>query len=164
MGKVILLVVLIVGGSVWYFDLSRKMTEPAIREAYEAQLDAMQRFDAKPFCASLSDDYQATVVMRGVPPKTQNKQQACSEQTRTLHRLKLLSERTAGLLEPDYDVEITAIALSADRKLATVESTTVMRLGKTTLARAKAIDHLIRRQGHIRSTGSESTVWAYRGE
>lgn len=162
--KLILLVVIVIAGSVWYFDLSRKMTETAVRENYASQLAAMERFDAVPLCASLDDDFQGTIITRGAATEIQDKQQACAEITRTMRRLKMLSERTSGMLEPDYEVQIHSITLSASHKLATVESTTVMRLGKMTLARAHAIEHLIRRQGRIRSTGGETTVWAYRGE
>lgn len=166
MTKVILLVIAI-AAAVWYFDISHKMTEAAIRESYQAQFEALQRFDAKPLCDSLDDSYRASIVMRGapgMPAKTQDKADACAELTQTMRRFKMLSERTAGMLEPDYDFAIQSIALSADRKLATVEVTSSMRIGDMTLARSRSVEHLIRRNGHIRSTGGEASMWAYQGE
>jgi hypothetical protein len=152
---------------VWYFDISRKMTEASIRESYQVQVEALQRFDAEPLCDALDESYSASIVMRGssgAPAKTQDKAGACAELTRTMRRLKMLSERTAGMLEPDYDFAIQSIKLSPDRKLATVEVTSAMRFGDMTLARSRSVEHLIRRNGHIRSTGGQATMWAYRGE
>jgi hypothetical protein len=165
MKKVILLIVLI-AAAVWYFDTSRRMTEAAIRESYQTQVEALQRFDAEPLCDSLDNGYSASVTMRdaGAPAKTQDKATACAELTRALRRFKTLSERTAGVLEPDYDYEIQSITLSPDRKLATVEVTSTMRIGDMALARSRSVEHLIRHLGRIRNTGGESTVWAYQGE
>jgi hypothetical protein len=78
--------------------------------------------------------------------------------------MKTLSERTGGLLEPDYDFEIKSIELADDRKTATVEIASVMRIGDMTLARSRSVEHLIRRLGRIRSVSSEETVWAYQPE
>jgi hypothetical protein len=166
MKKVILLVI-VIAAAVWYFDISRKMTETSIRESYQAQVEALQRFDAEPLCDALDDSYTASIVMRGssgAPAKAQDKAGACAELTKTMRRLKMLSERTAGMLEPDYDFEIESITLSSDRKLATVEVTSAMRFGDMTLARSHSVDHLIRRNGRIRNASSEETVWAYSRE
>ena len=163
--KVILLIVLI-AAAVWYFDISRRMTETEIRQSYQAQVEALQRFDAKPLCDSLDDGYSASVTMRdaGAPAKAQDKTTACAELTRALRRFKTLSERTGGMIEPDYDYRIQSITLSPDRKLATVEVASSMRIGDMTLARSRSVEHLVRRLGRIRNTGGESTVWAYQGE
>lgn len=165
MKKVILLIVLI-AAAVWYFDLSRRMTEETIRETYQAQLEALQRFDAKPLCDSLDESYSDSVTMRGgsAPAKTQDKATACNELTRALRRFKTLSERTGGIIEPDYEYAIQSITLSPDRKQATVEVSSTMRIGDMTLARSRSVEHLIRRLGRIRNTGGESTVWAYQAE
>lgn len=56
MKKVILLIVLI-AAAVWYFDISRRMTEAAVRDSYQTQVEALQRFDAKPLCDSLDTGY-----------------------------------------------------------------------------------------------------------
>ena len=161
--KKIILLVIVIAAAVWYFDLSHKMTETAIRKSYQTQFEALQRFDPKPLCDVLDDDYTATVKAHGAA-KAKDKASACAELTRGLRRLKTLSDRTAGLLEPDYDFEIKSISLSADRKFATVEVSSTMRLGDMTLARSRQIDHLISRMGRIRSTSSEESVWAYRPE
>ncbi len=151
--------------AVWYFDVSRKMSETSIRESYQTQFEALRRFDAEPLCDALDDSDAATVVARGSsrpPAMTKDKASACAELTRTLRRMKTLGERTAGLLEPDYDFEIKSITLSPDHKQATVEVSSAMRFGDMTLARSRSVDHLIRRMGRIRSISSEETVWAYR--
>jgi hypothetical protein len=161
--KKIILLVIVIAASVWYFDLSHKMTEAAIRKSYQTQFEALQRFDPKPLCDVLDENYTATVTTHSVA-QAKDKASACAELTRSLRRLKTLSDRTAGLLEPDYDFEIKSITLSADRKLATVEISSTMRLGDMTLARSHSVDHLIRRNGRIRNASSEETVWAYSRE
>ncbi|MGN6656698.1 MAG: hypothetical protein ACTHJ9_15320 [Rhodanobacter sp.] len=164
--KKIVLVVIVIAVAIWYFDISRRMTETSIRASYQAQIEALQRFDAKPLCDALDDSYQATVTARGSAraPSAKNKAGACADLTRTLRRMKTLSERTGGLLEADYDYEIKSIELADDRKTATVEIASVMRIGDMTLARSRSVDHLIRRLGRIRSVQSEETVWAYQPE
>lgn len=164
--KKIVLVVIVIAVAIWYFDISRRMTETSIRASYQAQIEALQRFDAKPLCDALDDSYQATVTARGSAraPSAKDKAGACADLTRTLRRMKTLSERTGGLLEPDYDYEIKSIELADDRKTATVEIASVMRIGDMTLARSRSVDHLIRRLGRVRSVSSEETVWAYRPE
>jgi hypothetical protein len=164
--KKIVLAVIVVAVAIWYFDISRRMTETSIRASYQAQIEALQRFDAKPLCDALDDSYHATVTARGSArsPSTKDKAGACSELARTLRRMKTLSERTGGLLEPDYDFEIKSIELADDRKTATVEIASVMRIGDMTLARSRSVEHLIRRLGRIRSVSSEETVWAYQPE
>ncbi|MGN6706719.1 MAG: hypothetical protein ACTHJO_11750 [Rhodanobacter sp.] len=164
--KKVVLVVIVIAAAIWYFDISRRMTESSIRASYQAQIEALQRFDAKPLCDALDDSYQATVTARGSAraPSAKDKAGACADLTRTLRRMKTLSERTGGLLEPDYDYEIKSIELADDRKTATVEIASVMRIGDMTLARSRSVDHLIRRLGCIRSVQSEETVWAYQPE
>jgi len=165
MKKVILLII-VIAASVWYFDISRKMTETSIRESYQAQMAALQRFDAEQLCNSLDDSYSATVVERGSGETStaNDKAGTCAELTRTMRRFKTLSERTGGMIEPDYDYQIRSISLSPNRKLATVEVDTKVRMGNMTLARSSSVEHLIRRNGRILSTGGEATVWAYNPE
>jgi hypothetical protein len=162
--KKIVLLIIAIGAAVWYFDIGRKMTEASIRESYQQQLDALQRFDAEPLCAALASDYTATVTTRGsgAAPQSKNKSEACSELARSLGRMKTLSKRTGGMLEPDYDFDIQSITLSPDRKLATVEIDSAMRLGDMTLSRGHSIEHLIRRNGRILHADSQDTVWVYR--
>lgn len=160
--KKIILVIILIAAAVWYFDLSRKMTETSIRENYQVQMAALQRFDAKPLCDGLDDSYQATVTARGgASAGSQGKTEACAELENSLRRFKTLSNRTAGLIEPGYDYDITSITLSPNRKSATVEVKTTVRIGDMTLARSRSVEHLIRRNGHILSTGGEATIWAY---
>lgn len=162
--KKVIFVILVIAAAVWYFDIGRKMTETSIRENYQSQREALNRFDAEPLCDAMDDEYRAAVTVRGSADgsKTMNKARACAELTRTLRRFKQLSERTGGMIEPDF--EIKSIELSANRKSATVELTNAMRLGDMTLSRGHSVDHLIRRNGRILSASSEDTVRVYQGE
>ena len=95
-----------------------------------------------------------------VASETRDKAGSCAELSRALRRFKTLNELTSGVLKPDYDYDIRSMTLSPDRKLATVEFATTMRMPNMTLVRSRSVEHLIRRNGRILSTGGEAIVWA----
>lgn len=165
MKKLILLAILLAAW--WYFDGGRRMTEASIRENYQVEMDATDRFDAEWLCAHMADNYHLVDVAHGSgrPIETDlDKSRACSRLTSSMRRMKRLSDATDGALAMDTGFEIESITLSPDRKLATVEATSTMRLGDMTLARTKGIERLIRRNGRILSVGGETRSWVYSPE
>lgn len=164
--RTIVLLVILTALAVWYFDFSRRMTDSSIRESYRTQVDAFARFDAVPLCAAMDDSYVNTVTLRGSSgiQMSRDKTSACNELTMSLRQLKRLSDRTGGMLAPDFDYEITSITLAPNRKSATVEISSTLRMGRSTLARTRSVDHLIRRNGYIRSVASEDSTWLYQSE
>ncbi len=164
--KTLVLLIILIALSLWYFDFSRRMTDTSIRESYQVQAEAFARFDALPLCAAMDESYVNTVTLRGSNGigMTRDKTSACSELTLSLHQLGQLSKRTGGMLAPDFDYEITSITLAPNRKSATVEISSTLRMGRTTLSRTRSVDHLIRRNGQIRSVACDDSTWVYQGE
>jgi ketosteroid isomerase-like protein len=161
--KLILLAVL-AGLAWWYFDGSRRMTEAHIRAAYEADMDAMRRFDADAMCARLADDFSVDQTARQGDETVElhfDKPGLCRHFRQSVEAMQRLSTATGGRFALDIRQEVKDIALSADRKHATVQTVSTVRLGDMTLARDRTTEHLIRRNGRILSTGGESRVWAY---
>ncbi|AIF48332.1 hypothetical protein [Dyella japonica] len=163
MNKLILLAVL-AGLAWWYFDYSHRLTETQIRAAYEADTDALRRFDADSLCARMDDDFSAEQTSRQGDHTTQlhyDKPGLCAELRKSVDAMQRLSAATGGRFALDIQQEVKAIELSTDRKHATVQTVSTIRLGDMTLARDRTTEHLIRRNGHILSTGGESRTWAY---
>ncbi|WP_430390293.1 hypothetical protein [Dyella sp. 20L07] len=163
MKKVILLLVL-AGLAWWYFDYSRRMTEAQIRESYDAQAEATRQFDAKKLCDRLSDDFQGDQSTKQGDHYVEehfDKKSLCNGLTRSTAAMQSLSALTGGMVQLDVDLEIKSIELSINRKEATVQTVSTVRLRDMTLARDRTTEHLIRRNGRILSTGGESKVWAY---
>lgn len=163
MKKVVLLVVLAVLAW-WYFDGSRRISEEAVRDHYMVMVTMYDEGNAEALCAQMDSDYRVVDVSFG-PEDTRRQEldrdSACREVKRALKTIDRLGRVSGGLLTPDLDVQIKGVAISADRKLATVESISTMRLGDSVLVRSRATDRLVRRVGRIRSLGGESKTWVY---
>lgn len=161
MKKLILLAIL-AGLAWWYFDHSRRMTEADIRASYEADVDAMRRFDSGFLCARMSDDYAGSETSRQDDTEEHfDKAVQCQRIKQSIAAMQQLSVATGGRLALKIDYEIKAIELSPDRKRADVQSVSTAKLGDMTIGRDRSIDHLIRRNGRILSVASEARVWSY---
>lgn len=148
----------------WYFDAGRRMTEAEIRAAYETDMEAMRRYDADALCERLSSDFSAeqTTQQGGdTVEEHYGKAEFCELFRHSVDTMKRLSEASHGRFSLDVQQEIKNIELSVDRKHATVQTVSTIRLGDMTLARDRSTEHLIRRNGRILSTGGEILSWAY---
>jgi hypothetical protein len=166
MKKLILLAVL-VGLAWWYFDGSRRLTEDMIRQSYQAEREALRQFDAPLLCKRVADDFQATDTANGADGpvvKHLDKQSYCDDLTQSLSAIQQLSNMSRGRLVPEFNTEIKNITLAANRKSASVETVSTVKLGDMTLARSRGTETFIRRNGQILSTGGEFKSWAYSGE
>jgi ketosteroid isomerase-like protein len=163
MKKLVLLVVL-AALAWWYFDGSRKLSEEAIREHYQEQLEATASFDTERLCAAMADDYRVTDVSQGLQGQqklTMDKAQACDALSQSLGMFKQLSDASGGKFRLDIGYEIKSITVSADRKSASVEGISTFKLGDRLVARTRGTDRLIRRNGKILSQGGDTKTWMY---
>ncbi|WP_201314505.1 hypothetical protein [Dyella sp. EPa41] len=161
MKKLILLAIL-AGLAWWYFDHSRRMTDADIRASYEADMDAMRRFDGEFLCMRMSDDYAGSETSRQDDTEAHfDKAGQCQRIKQSIAAMQQLSVATGGRLALKIDYEIKSIELSPDRKRAEVQTTSSATLGDMTIARDRTTDHLIRRNGRILSIASEARVWTY---
>jgi hypothetical protein len=163
MMKWILLAVL-AGLAWWYFDYSHRMTEAQIRESYAQQTEAIRQFDADALCKRMSDDFKGhQTTQRGSDHVDEqlDKKAVCDGLNKSIALMKRMSDASRGLITLDVETEIKSIELSPNRKQATVQTVSTVRLGDMTLARDRTTEHLIRRNEHILSTGGDSKIWAY---
>ena len=163
MKKIVLLVIL-AGLALWYFDFSRRMDETSIREVYREQIKATEAFNAEAICSRMANDYRIVDTSfgpEGTRTETMDREQACAELEKSLKVFERLGSASAGLLSPELDVDIKHIELSSDRKTATVEAVSTLKVGDAMLARSRGTERLIRRAGRILSQGGESKTWVY---
>lgn len=159
-----MLLIVVAGLSWWYVDYSYRITETQVRELYTTQQDAIQQFDAERQCAQMDDDFQGRLIIRqgGQSSEQQlDQKQACRLITLSTNLAQRMANRTSGHAAPSADIEIESIELSPNRKRATVQSMTTVRVGEMTVSRDRSTDTLIRRQGRLRVLSSESNTWAY---
>jgi hypothetical protein len=162
--KKIVLLVILAGLALWYFDFSRRMTEQSIATAYQAQARAMNAMDAAYLCSHMASGYQSTEVLhgpRGTTTRTMGKDQACTQLTRMAGGMQKLGIAPGGMISPRYSIEIKHVELAANRKAATVEAVATMMVGDVLLMRSYGTEQLIRRVGRIQTLGSESETWVY---
>jgi hypothetical protein len=165
--KKLLLLAVLAALAGWYFDGSRRITEDMVRENYQMELEAMRNFDAPLLCKRVSDDFLATdTVNSGDGPVEQHldKQSYCHELTQSIEAMRRISGLSRGRMTFNVNTEIKSITLAANHKSAAVELVSTVKLGDMILARSRGTETLIRRNGHILSTGGEFKSWAYSGE
>lgn len=163
MKKIILLAIL-AGLALWYFDFGRRMTEQSITAAYQEQARAMSVMDAAYLCSHMASGYQSTDVLhgpRGATTRTMDKDQACTQVTRMAEGMQKLGIAPGGMISPRYNIEIKHIELAANRKAAKVEAVATMMVGDVLLMRSYGTEQLIRRVGRIQTLSSETETWVY---
>jgi hypothetical protein len=162
MKKIILLAIL-AGLAVWYFDFGRRMPERAITTAYQEQA-RHERDGCGLLCSHLADGYHATGVIHGsreTATRTLDKDQACTYVKRVGEGMQKLGIAPGGAISPRYSIEIKHVELAANRKAATVEAVATMMVGDVLLMRSHATEQLISRMGRIQTLDSQSETWVY---
>ena len=156
---------LIVLGS-WYFHFGRQMSQKSVAGFYNEQMRMMAAMQAEPLCNTLAEDYRVVDVnfsAAGTQRREADKHAACENLGKSFGNFQQLSHISRGLLAPSFANKIKSITLSEDEKLATVEGTMTVKLGKVLISRTRFTERLVCRNGTIRSLGGESKSWAYGG-
>ncbi|RNF85376.1 hypothetical protein [Montanilutibacter psychrotolerans] len=150
--------------ALWYFDASRKLSQDTVRAAYDEHIEAFHKGQPELLCLRMTPDYRivdVTVGQDGTVRSEMGRDEACRKTHEAIAIFGRLGALSGGSLVPEIDVEIQSIELSPDRKSATVQSVSTMRMAGRPVMRTRAIDHLIRRTGRVLSRGGESRTWAY---
>jgi hypothetical protein len=162
--KTIVLLVILGALAWWYFDGSRRMTEEHVRAHYTEQNRIVTALDSPSACLALADDYRIEAVDR-TAGRTQSvtlgRDQACDAATTALDMFGQVQAMSGGNVAPSVRHEYKRIALSADRKTATVEYSNKLLLGDRLVSRSRTTETLIRRSGRILSLGGRTESWAY---
>lgn len=160
--KKLLLLAVIVIGVWWYRSAGHKLTEDDVNNFYrDYQVATLQR---KPgdLCALLADDFQSSAVMaagREVRADAQDKEQTCAAWRDLYDSWDKLGEKMGGMLQLDSHYTIHHIAISSDRKSATVDvSSSLDVAGSLMNMRSRSTDTLVRRNGKVMLQRSEGRV------
>lgn len=151
--KKLVLVILIAGTAWWYFVGGRKLTEEHVGSFYRDLEVATLERKPEDICALLASDFQSTgtvTVGSKTRPNAQDKSQTCNAYRDLYATWEKLGERMGGTLQLDSDYTIHSIAISPDRKTATVDiSTSLDVAGSIMNIRSRSTDTLIRRNGKV---------------
>lgn len=158
-GKLLVLIVALVGGSWWYFQGGRVLSEESVTQFYQQHTIATLSRKPEALCSQLATDFQSSVVMFAGGGRTlqeANKEQTCEALSAMFDNFEMLGEKMGGILQLDYDHRIKEITLSKDKKMATVETTFTFDVaGSIMNMQGSSVDTLVRRNGRVMVLQSE---------
>lgn len=163
--KLLVVLVLAIAGLVAH-DYSRRISEADIRTHYREQIDALHAFDSEAICATMAEDFRLDDVQHAAGkahPSTLDRTAACRQMEDAIALLRMLSNRTGGMLAIEFAYEVTRIEISPDGRRALVEATSTAKIGGRLLSRSRSKDSLSRSLWRVRSHGGESQTWNYGG-
>ncbi len=145
----------------WYYFVGRaKLDEDMVRQFYVDEAHAILSRDPEALCTLMSSELVLTQQMVGSEPtgsKIFNKKQACEAQHKAFQAYKELGDKVDGILTIEYDYTIDSIALSPNRKAATVQVSHTLKVGEALLQfRAVSTDELDRQWGMVRVAKADS--------
>ena len=150
----------------WYAAIGgKRIDEEQVRELYQQYHAAFQREDAKAVCDMYDDKITGrfSSSSKAYPVKeTLDKASACSAVSDFYETKRKLEEKTGKALDTNFDVHIESIEISADRRTATVDVLTEMRIGTEQASivdlRVHHIDKVTKNLGKVRFVQSDGTA------
>jgi hypothetical protein len=146
----------------WFFIGGRAIDESHVRGFYDQQMHATLSRDPKALCEMLASDFVGEAVEISVRNRVRNVQdraQACKSYDELYASMDKLGQSMGGIMQIDYDHEITDIQLADDHKSAVVQTRYTLDLGGTIINMSgTSTDTLIRRNGKVRVQRSEGKV------
>eukprot|EP01038_Epipyxis_sp_PR26KG_P003899 gene3899-5589_t len=150
--KKLLLVAFVAAAGWWYFIGGRTLSEAQVIDFYRDVEKATLERKPGDLCNLLADDFSATgaVALAGVSKtESQTRSETCDGYRALYAAWDQLGEKMGGTLQLDSKYEIHSIALSADKKSATVDiSSSLDVAGTITNIRARSTETLVRRNGN----------------
>lgn len=160
LGKILLVVALLTTAGWWYFVASRSISVEQARDYYAQYEKAMLTRDPKAMCALLADDFQGSSNFGNI-----NKNSTCADQEKFFSTIEQLGEKMGGMMQLDSRYEIQSVALSPDKKQATVILSSELDVGGSIInIKAQTTDTLIRRNGKVLLLRSEGIVQSNAGQ
>ena len=121
----------------WYFLIGgRQLDEGMVRDYYQKEAHAVSERDAERLCARLSRDVviESKFTMAGRSKEaTRNRDEACEAQREGFKMFQLVGERLGGVLTVAYDYHLDSIVVAPDRRSATVQGTSELKMGDTAI-------------------------------
>lgn len=146
--------------------MGSKMSESDVRDFYAAQREAVLKLDADAVCDMLAEDFSGkvtTYVLSYERRDVANKDTSCNNVRQSLSQVEQMQSMLGNDGTFDYTYDIKKITLSEDRKTATVDVRSVMRLPGAVVT-SRQVDTVVRRQFRMFATGSEGKSWMGRDE
>ena len=162
MKQIAVVVALCVGA--WYFFIGgRKLDDAMVRQYYEKEAHAIHSRDAEQLCRQLSKKaviQSKTVMMGRTQESTSGRDEACESVRKTFKMSESVGERMGGILTIEYEYHIDTVDIASDRKSATVEGTSVLKMGEAAMQfKSSFTQRLERELGQMRLVrGDDVTV------
>ncbi|WP_143131431.1 DUF4440 domain-containing protein [Noviherbaspirillum humi] len=126
-------VMVCIGYGIWHAAIGgKRVSDAQVRELYQQYWEAFDRGDAKAVCDLFSDQVHGrfSSTARSMPvTETLDKATACASVGQFHETKQRLEERVGKALYTNFEYTIKSIEISPDRKTATVEVATGMRIG-----------------------------------
>lgn len=152
--RVIALVAVVCGAGWYYFVGGARLDEAMVRQFYLEEAHATLARDPDALCKLLARKSvvnQETLVLGQTISETLNRQQACEAQRKTFQLFDDLGEKAGGTLTIEYDYNIDKLEIAPNRKSATVEVSSTLKMGEAFVQiRSVSTDQLNREWGQVR--------------
>ena len=161
-----IVIIVAIAAAVWYgFMGGKKLSEADVYSAYNESWSAFHDEDSKRICALIDDRYQAKVkniTPIGVVEETVTKDASCSLDKGFHAILKQAKAKTGQELFMNSEYSVKKIDLSPDRKQATVQVVSIIRIGTEQRLYFKltqtSTDTLVKSMGKTKFLASDSSI------
>lgn len=155
-------IVLVVCVGLWYYFIGgRKLDETMVRQYYEKSARAMLARDADLMCKQLSRKVvieSKTVMMGQSMDSSHDYKEACDAQHKSFEMLQEVGDRSGGALALEFDYQLDAIDVAANRKSATITGTQVLNMGPMMQFKTSFTHRLERELGNVRLVRSDDVT------
>ncbi|SCX73132.1 hypothetical protein SAMN03159363_4858 [Variovorax sp. EL159] len=162
MKQIAIVIALCIGA--WYFFIGgRKLDENMVRDYYHQEARAISANDADKLCKQLSRKAvieSKTTMMGKTVETTHDRDEACEATRKTFEKIRAISDQVGSILAIEYDYHIDTIEVATDRRSATVQGTSVLKMGESILQfKTSFTQRLERELGQMRLVhADEATV------
>jgi hypothetical protein len=156
-----LLVVAAALAALWYGLIGgRRLDEQAVRDYYQAAAHAVLSRNPEAQCKLLSKSAsirQDTLIAGQTKSETFGQAQACDQYRQAQRFFEEMGEKAGGMLTIEYEYALGAIDIAPDRKAATIQFTSTLKMGETFMQfRTASTDRLVRRWGSVELVGADA--------
>jgi len=147
--------------ALWYGLVGgRRLDEQLVRGYYQTAAHAVLSRDPAAQCKLLSKSAsirQDTLMAGQTKSDSFGQAQACDQYRRAQQFFDEMGEKAGGMLTIEYEYALGAIDIAPDRKSATIEFTSTLKMGETFMQfRTKSTDRLVRRWGSVELVGADA--------
>jgi hypothetical protein len=147
----------------WYYLIDgSKIDARMVRDFYRLQQHNTYLRDPERLCQQIGGKARIRIssVVAGKPQvEDLDKKQACERLRKTYQAFTEMGEKAGGMLTIEYDYQITQLEVASNRKSATVEVTTLLKMGEEFMhISTTSSDRLERSMREVKLVASDSKV------